>query len=98
LPYDKLKQIIFPLKYQIKIIIQKRLGRQFEIRSPGNTVVNELKFNDSKITSPEKIANAFNTYFTDIGPNLASSIDDTDITFDRFVKPATSKMTRASSL
>ena len=63
-------------------------------RSPGNTVVNELKFNDTKITSPEEIANAFNTYFTDIGPNLASSIDDTDITFDRFVKPATSKMTR----
>ena len=58
-------------------------------RSPGNTVVNELKFNDTKITSPEEIANAFNTYFTDIGPNLASSIDDTDITFDRFVKPAT---------
>ncbi|CAB4024997.1 RNA-directed DNA polymerase from transposon X-element, partial [Paramuricea clavata] len=63
-------------------------------RSPGNTVVNELKFNDTKITSPEEIANAFNTYFTDIGPNLASSIDDTDITFDRFVKPATSKLTR----
>ena len=63
-------------------------------RSPGNTVVNELKFNDTKITSPEEIANAFNTYFTDIGPNLVSSIDDTDITFDRFVQPATSKMTR----
>ncbi|CAB4014877.1 Hypothetical predicted protein, partial [Paramuricea clavata] len=59
-------------------------------RSPGNTVVNELKFNDTKITSPEEIANTFiNIYFTDIGPNLASSIDDTDITFDRFVKPAT---------
>ena len=31
----------------------------------------------------------FNTYFADIGPNLAGSIDATDITFDRFVKPAT---------
>ena len=58
-------------------------------RSSSNTVVNELKFNDAKITSPEKIANAFNTYFTDIGPKLASSMDDTDITFERFVKPAT---------
>ena len=63
-------------------------------RSPNNTVVNELKFNDVKITSPEEIANAFHTYFTDIGPNLASSIDDADIAFDCFVKPATSKMTR----
>ena len=63
-------------------------------RSPNNTVVNELKFNDVKITSPEEIANAFNAYFTDIGPNLASSIDDADIAFDCFVKPATSKMTR----
>jgi hypothetical protein len=58
-------------------------------RSSSNTVVNELKFNDAKITSPEKIANAFDTYFTDIGPKLASSTDDTDITFERFVKPAT---------
>ena len=39
-------------------------------RSPNNTVVNKLKFNNVKITSPEEIANAFNTYFTDIGPNL----------------------------
>jgi hypothetical protein len=31
--YDKLKQIIFALKYQFKIIIQKRLGRQSIIYS-----------------------------------------------------------------
>jgi hypothetical protein len=45
---------------------------------------------------PEKITNAFNTYFTDIGLKIASSMDDTDIwtsersvILKRFVKPAT---------
>jgi hypothetical protein len=48
-------------------------------RSSSNTVVSEIKFNDAKITLPEKITNAFNTYFTDIGLKIASSMDDTDI-------------------
>ena len=48
-------------------------------RSSSNTVVSELKFNDAKITSAEKIANAVNTYFTHIGLKIASSMDDTDI-------------------
>ena len=42
-------------------------------RSSSNTVVSELKFNNAKITSPEKS-------FTDIGLKIAiSSMDDTDI-------------------
>ena len=53
--------------------INNLLGRS------SSTVVSELKFNDAKIISPEKIANAFNTYFTDIGLKIASSMDDTDI-------------------
>jgi hypothetical protein len=44
-------------------------------RSPNDTTVNELKINDSNITPTEEIANAFNEYFTNIGPNLANSID-----------------------
>jgi hypothetical protein len=43
-------------------------------RSLNDTIVNELKYNDSNITSTEEIANAFNEYFTNIGPNLANSI------------------------
>jgi hypothetical protein len=47
-------------------------------RSPNDTTVNELKINDSNITPTEEIANAFNEYFTNIGPNLANSIDDSN--------------------
>ena len=37
------------------------------------------------------MANGFNEYFTNIGPNLASSIDDSNTLF---VKPAKSKLDR----
>ena len=41
-------------------------------RSPSDTNVNKLNVNGSNITSEEE--NAFNEYFTNIGPNLANSI------------------------
>ena len=53
-------------------------------RSCNDTVVNELKINDS-ITSPEEMADAFNEYFVQIGPNLACSLAVSDVTFDQFV-------------
>ena len=40
------------------------------------------------------MANGFNEYFTNIGPNLACSIDDSNISFRLFVKPAKSKLDR----
>ena len=63
-------------------------------RSSNETIVNELKINDSKITSNEEIANAFNEYFTNIGPSLANSIDESNTSFKTFVKSAESKMDR----
>ena len=63
-------------------------------RSPSDTSVSELKVNGSNITFTEEIANAFNEYFTDIGPNLANSIHDSDALFEQFVKPAESKFSR----
>ncbi len=56
--------------------------------------MNELKINDSNITSTEEIANAFHEYFTNIGPNLANSIGDANSSFEKFVKSAESKMGR----
>jgi hypothetical protein len=56
--------------------------------------VNELKINDSNITPTEEIANAYNEYFTNIGPNLANSIDDSNSSFETFVKSAEFKMDR----
>ena len=46
------------------------------------------------ITSTQEMANGFNEYFTNIGPNLASSIDDSNTSFRLFVKPAKSKLDR----
>ena len=63
-------------------------------RSANDNIVNELKINDSNITSTEEIANAFNEYFTNIGPNLANSIGDANSSFETFVKSAESKMDR----
>ena len=63
-------------------------------RSANDNIVNELKINDSNITSTEEIANAFNEYFTNIGPNLANSIGDANSSFETFVKSAKSKMDR----
>ena len=63
-------------------------------RSANDTIVSELKINDSNITSTEEIANAFNEYFTNIGPNLANSIGDANFSFETFVKSAESKMDR----
>ncbi len=40
------------------------------------------------------LANAFNEYFTNIGPNLSNSIGDADSSFETCVKSAESKMDR----
>ena len=55
----------------------------------------EQKVNGSNITSTEKIANAFNEYFTIIGLNLANCIHDSDASFEQFIKPAESKFSRS---
>ena len=54
--------------------------------------MNELRFNGFNITSTEEIGNAFNDYFTNIGSNLVNSIDDSNSSFEIFVKSAGSKM------
>ena len=41
--------------------------------------------NNSKFDQPEQISNAFNSYFTNIGPNLAAKIDS-NICFTRYLK------------
>ncbi|RUA05885.1 MAG: hypothetical protein DSY43_03475, partial [Gammaproteobacteria bacterium] len=63
-------------------------------RSSSSTVVNELKINGNNINSPDEIAEAFNTYFSNIGPDLAKSMADSSSTFGQFVKPSQSKMSR----
>ena len=63
-------------------------------RSSSDTTINELNIDGFNITSTQEMANGFNEYFTNIGPNLASSIDDSNTSFRLFVKPAKSKLDR----
>ena len=67
--------------------INSLLGRSF-----SDTSVNELKVNDANLTSPGEIAEAFNTYFSNVGPILANSMADSSVSFEQFVKPIQSKM------
>ena len=69
--------------------INNILGRSF-----SDTSVNELKVNDANLTSPGEIAEAFNTYFSNVGPILANSMADSSVSFEQFVKPIQSKMLR----
>ena len=66
--------------------INNLLGRQ---NKP--TVVNELNVGEENLTSPEDIAEGFNEYFSNIGPDLASKIDYSNSNFETYVKIAQSE-------
>ena len=59
--------------------INNLLGKQNK-----QTVVNELKIGQENLNDPKDIAKAFNKYFSNIGPNLASKILSTSDNF-RFI-------------
>ena len=61
--------------------INNLLGRQ---NKP--TVVNELNLDQNNLTSPKDIAEGFNDYFSNIGPDLASKIDSSNYNFETYVK------------
>ena len=43
--------------------------------------VNELNINNNKITCPREIAESFNDFFSEIGPNLAQEIGTSNSNF-----------------
>ena len=49
-------------------------------------MVNELILDQNNFTSPKDIAEGFNDYFSNIGPNLASKIDSSNYNFETYVK------------
>ena len=55
------------------------------------TVVNELNMGESTLNDPQDIAEVFNEYFSNIGPDLASKIDISSCNFKAYVKKATSE-------
>ena len=48
-------------------------------------IINELEFEDKKLTDPTEIAEGFNKFFAEIGPKLSENIEDIDNCFDKFV-------------
>ena len=61
--------------------INSLLGRQSK-----PTVINELRVGENNFTNHEDIAEGFNEYFSNIGPNLASNIDSSNYNFETHVK------------
>ena len=66
--------------------INNLLGRQ---NKP--TVVNEINVGEENLTGPEHIAEGFNEYFSNIGPDLARKIDYSNSNFETYVKIAQSE-------
>ena len=55
------------------------------------TVVNELTVGNNTLTCPEDIAEGFNEYFSNIGPDLSSRIDSSNYNFETYIKNAKSE-------
>ena len=55
--------------------------------------VNELNINDMKFTTPKDIAEGFNTFFSNIGPNLAEEIDTAESNFKDYLDKTISEFT-----
>ena len=56
-------------------------------RKSQKAIINELEFEDKKLTDPTEIADGFNKFFAEIGPKLSENIEDIDTCFDKFVWP-----------
>jgi len=61
------------------------------------STVTELRFNDKQITSPYEIDNTFNTYFTEIGETLASSIQSDSVRPESYLNPTDKKLFNKST-
>ena len=72
--------------------------RQFLSEITGKRKVNSNKFpksinvNGKSIKKNSRIAEEFNKYFTNVGPNLASKIQNTSKTFEDFLFPVQKNM------
>ena len=66
-------------------IINKVTGRKSE-----KAIINELEFEDKKLTDPTEIAEGFNKFFVEISPKLSENIEDIDTCFDEFVNQSIS--------
>ena len=63
--------------------IDSLLGKQKK-----QTLVNELSLNENCFTSSKSIAEGFNDYFSNIGPELATKIDSSNCNIEMYVRAA----------
>ena len=57
------------------------------------TIINELIINESKLTNPTEIAEGLNEFFANVGPNLASKLDESSCDFQKYTKSSESEFT-----
>ena len=57
------------------------------------TIINELIINESKLTNPTEIAEGLNELFANVGPNLASKLDESSCDFQKYTKSSESEFT-----
>ena len=53
--------------------------------------VNELKLGENVLNNPKDIAEGFNSYFSNIGPDLVSQIHTTNCNFESYIRKAKSE-------
>ena len=73
--------------------INSLLGRENKL-----TVVNELTVGNNNLTCPEDIAEGFNEYSSNIGPELSSKIDSSNYNFETYIKSAKSEFAAFQSV
>ena len=69
------------------------LGKQNQ-----RTKVNELNLHDTKLSSPDEISEGFNTFFSNIGPNLAEEISTPECHFKDFLDKSNSEFAAFQSV
>ena len=70
----------------INLIIGRIMGR-----CSKTTVIPSIKVTNNILTKEEDIAKPFNTYFTEVGENLAINLEESNKHFSEYITPVTSK-------
>ena len=70
--------------------IMKKINGKCRVNS--NRFPKSINVNGKPIKKNNRIAEEFNKYFTNVGPNLASKIQNTSKTFDDFLFPVQKNM------
>ena len=60
---------------------------QFTGRKANKSAINSIDVNGEVISSPAPVAEAFNTYVSEIGPKLAKNVKETNASFEDYLSP-----------